>query len=84
MNCEIQVEQILLEFTGVNFEKNSELKNMPFFGKKLHINTLYMVLVLMEIEKEFNIHFPEDEILKGNFNTFNSVMILLNGIMNKK
>lgn len=84
MNCEIQVEQILLEITGVIFEKNSELKNMPFFGKKLHINPLYMVLVLMEIEKEFNIHFPEDEILKGNFNTFNSVMILLNGIMNKK
>ena len=26
MNCEIQVEQILLEITGVNFEKNSELK----------------------------------------------------------
>ena len=47
MNCEIQVEQILLEITGVNFEKNSELKNMPFFGKKLHINPLYMVLVLM-------------------------------------
>ena len=49
----------------------------------MHINPLYMVLVLMEIEKEFNIHFPEDEILKGNFNTFNSIVTLLNEIMNK-
>ena len=30
MNCEIQVEQILLEITGVNFEKNSELKTIKF------------------------------------------------------
>lgn len=83
MNCEIQIEQILLKITGVDFEKNRELKNKPFFAKKLHINPLYMVLVLMEIEKEFNIHFPEDEILKGNFNTFNSIVTLLNEIMNK-
>lgn len=83
MNCEIQIEQILLKITGVDFEKNRELKNKPFFGKKLHINPLYMVLVLMEIEKEFNIHFPEDEILKGNFNTFNSIVTLLNEVMNK-
>ena len=34
MNCEIQVEQILLEITGVNFEKNSELK-YAFLWKKI-------------------------------------------------
>ena len=63
-----KLNKFLLEITGVNFEKNSELKNMPFFGKKIYILIqLYMVLVLMEIEKEFNIHFPEDEILKGEF-----------------
>lgn len=33
MNCEIQIEQILLKITGVDFEKNRELKNKPFFGK---------------------------------------------------
>ena len=33
MNCEIQIEQILLKITGVDFEKNSELKNIHGYSR---------------------------------------------------
>lgn len=78
MENEQLLEKIFLDVTSVDFKKSNELKNLNLLGSKLNIMPIYLVLVLLNIENMLNIHFKEEDILNGKFNTFNSIMSLMN------
>lgn len=78
MENEELLEKIFLDVTSVDFRKSEELKSLNLFGSKLNIMPIYLVLVLLNIESVLDIHFKDEDMLNGKFNTFNSIMILIN------
>lgn len=77
MKNEEILERIFLNVTSIDFRKSEELKRLNLLGSKLNIMPIYLVLVLFNIEKVLNIHFKEEDILNGKFNTFNNIMALM-------
>lgn len=78
MENEQLLEQIFLDVASVDFKKFDELKNLNLLGSQLNIMPIYLVLVLLNIERMLNIHFKEEDIRNGKFNTFNNIMTLIN------
>lgn len=76
-NIESKLEKIFLQNTGIDFNKN-KLKNELFFSNKLRLQARDLVLVLYSITKEFNIQIPEEKLLNKEFNSFSSVLKIIN------
>lgn len=69
--------KILLNRTNIDFCENEELKDLPVFGRKLNIPAREMVLVLLDIEKEYNITIKEEEIDNYSFSTVNKIIEMI-------
>lgn len=78
MNNEAILENIFLEVTSIDFRKSGKLKNLNLFGSKLNVMPIYLVLVLLDIERTLGICFEEEDILNGRFDTFNDILLLIN------
>lgn len=70
--------KILLNRTNIDFCENKDLKYLPVFSKKLNIPAREMVLVLLDIEKAYNITISDKEIDNYSFSTVNKIIEMIN------
>lgn len=68
---------IFKKIANIDFSENNNLKDKNLFGREFNIQPRDLVLILYEIERTLNIQVPEEEIVKGNFNTFNNIEKIL-------
>lgn len=69
--------KILLNRTNIDFCENKDLKDLPVFGKKLDIPAREMVLVLLDIEKEYNITINDEDVNNYGFMTVNKIIKII-------
>lgn len=55
-----------------------ELKDLPVFGRKLNIPAREMVLILLDIEKEYNITINDEDVNSYGFMTINKIIKIIN------
>lgn len=70
--------KILLNRTNIDFCENEELKDLPVFGRKLNIPAREMVLILLDIEKEYNITINDEDVNSYGFMTINKIIKIIN------
>lgn len=71
---EKKLYEILKYRSGIDFEKNDDIKNSEIFGSKINIPIREMVLVVLDIESKFNMHIPKETIINGKFRTYNDIL----------
>lgn len=70
--------RILLNRTNIDFCENEEIKDLPVFSKKLNIPAREMVLILIDIEKEYNITINDEDVNSYGFMTINKIIEIIN------
>jgi hypothetical protein len=64
---------ICVKHLGVNFKKDTKLRDANFFSKEIHAQEREVVLILLELEHFLGFQFSDEFICNGGFNSFNSV-----------
>jgi peptide maturation system acyl carrier-related protein len=90
MSKVVNKEEILQEIIGIlearfsRFPKklNYNSENDNLFGKPFNLEPRDLLFLLYEIERNFNIVVPQEEILKGNFNTLKNITDIVYSQMN--
>lgn len=78
MDCvEKQLQSIFERRTGINFQKDKKKGALPLLGEELKVPARELLLVYLDIEKELKIKIDEQNILKGEFKTFDRVKDLV-------
>lgn len=72
-----ELNTLLKERTGIDFEAMPEIQKEPFLGGKLGCPVRELVVLLVEIEKTFHIKIPEKDVLEGRFDCYNNVKQIL-------
>lgn len=67
------LNELLKERTGINFEEKPEIHKEPFLGAKIGCPVRELAVILFEIEKKFNIKIPEKDVLEGRFDCYENV-----------
>ena len=83
-NSEITLNNIFLKHSNIDFNKNECLKNENVFGNKIGLNPRELVLILFEIENEFEISITKNIIANGNFNSYINILNLVNNELDQK
>ncbi len=65
------------KFEISNISTNIQLRNENLLGDILNFTPSYLLILFFEIEKEFNISIPEEEIVDGNFNSFINIVKII-------
>ena len=68
---EEKVKDILKKYR--NLEQKKDWKNQKLLGNDLKFSARDLINVYVELEKEFDIHFKEKDIVAGKFDTFDAV-----------
>ncbi|MCX7747537.1 MAG: peptide maturation system acyl carrier-related protein [Clostridia bacterium] len=53
---------------------NHEVKNKHLLGKEIRLAPRDLLYVFFDLEKEFNINIPENDIVEGRFNSFENAV----------
>ena len=61
-----------------NLEQKKDWKNQKLLGNDLKFSARDLINVYVELEKEFDIHFKEKDIVAGKFDTFDDIIKLIN------
>lgn len=69
-NISNKLNEIFLKRTGINFQKQPQLKEEYLLGKKLSIPPRELVMICADIEREFNIYIPETDYIDGNVKNY--------------
>ena len=69
-NISNKLNEIFLKRTGINFQKQPQLKEENLLGKKLSIPPRELVMICADIEREFNIYIPETDYIDGNVKNY--------------
>ena len=73
---EEKVKDILKKYR--NLEQKKDWKNQKLLGNDLKFSARDLINVYVELEKEFDIHFKEKDIVAGKFDTFDDIIKLIN------
>ena len=73
---EEKVKDILKKYR--NLEQKKDWKNQKLLGNDLKFSARDLIHVYVELEKEFDIHFKEKDIVAGKFDTFDDIIKLIN------
>ena len=73
---EEKVKDILKKYR--NLEQKIDWKNQKLLGNDLKFSARDLINVYVELEKEFDIHFKEKDIVAGKFDTFDDIIKLIN------
>lgn len=60
------------------FRTEKDWKNQKLLGNDLKFSARDLINVYVELEKEFDIHFKEKDIVAGKFDTFDDIIKLIN------
>lgn len=82
---ELFLENLFLKNLNINFKNNPELKKVHFFSNKLNIPIREVLVIFNQIQEEFNIMIPENDVILGKFSTFENISsIIENCILKNK
>ena len=68
-----KLTEILIRRSGIDFSEKTELKNEKLLGMKIGLPARELLHIYFDIERIFNIGIPEEEIVAGNFDTFEHI-----------
>ncbi|WP_129595928.1 peptide maturation system acyl carrier-related protein [Anaerophilus nitritogenes] len=77
MQNEKKLENIFKKYTKISFDMADSLKNKPLLGAQLNITPAILVLILRDIESQYNIKLSKSKVINGNFNTFNNILKMI-------
>lgn len=77
MSKEELLEEIFLKFAYVDFKNKPDWKGLNLFGSQLNVLPIYLVLVVINVEKVFGIRLKEQDIIKEPFLSFNQMLLLI-------
>ncbi len=74
-SSEIQdkLREIFKNRTETDFLQNKHLQSLKLLGNDLRVPARELVLILFDIEKEFDIQIPKDIVIEGGFDTFANI-----------
>lgn len=84
-NIKYRLMNIIKNRLEINLDNaKEELLNKDFLGSHFRLEPRDMLYLYFDIENEFNILIPQEDIAKGTFNNFNNIAkIISNQIMNR-
>ncbi len=68
---------ILFDICNVDIKSNIELRNEKLLGNKINMNARDLVVLLYTLEEKLDIHIKREDIVNGNFDTFDHIMKLI-------
>ena len=68
----------ILDLLIYSLEQKKDWKNQKLLGNDLKFSARDLINVYVELEKEFDIHFKEKDIVAGKFDTFDDIIKLIN------
>ncbi len=72
-----KLQKIFKTRTGIDFQHDKEKREDALLGKNLDIPPRELILIYLDIEKEFGIEITEKEIIGKNFSSYNKIKKLL-------
>ncbi len=75
ISSEIQdkLREIFRNRTETDFIQNKHLQSLKLLGNDLRVPVRELVLILFDIEKEFDIQIPKDKVIDGCFDTYANI-----------
>lgn len=73
---------IFLKRVNIKFDDKESLKNINLLGEEISIPVRELVLIALDIEKQFNVKISENEILEGNLKTYNRIYAMIKKLIN--
>lgn len=70
---EEQLNNIMLQRTGLDFSKDQQLQRENFFGIKINLPVRELLLILFDIERILNIHILDEKLNSGEFSSYANV-----------
>lgn len=67
---ESMLNKIFEKRTGIDFTINPELKDAKLFGEVINLPVRELLLILYDIELQFDIRVPTQTILDGKFDSY--------------
>lgn len=71
MSIDYEVSMIFKKYTGIDFLKETELRNENLFGRRIAITPRDLVEICMEIISIRNIHINEKYFIERKLKTYN-------------
>ena len=65
--------EIFKHRTEIDFLQNKHIQDLKLLGNDLRVPPRELVLILFDIEKEFDIQIPKDIVIEGRFDTYANV-----------
>lgn len=72
-----KIYKIFLNRAGIDFKRHPELVNQKLFGKSINIPPRELLQIYMDLKKELNVKFDENEIIHKRFDTFDNIVKLI-------
>lgn len=79
-----KLNSIFIKHLGIDYLKNVDLQCEHFFSNKLNVPGRELVLIMLDIENEFEFSFSEDFLREGKFESFNSICDYIKLYLNKE
>jgi peptide maturation system acyl carrier-related protein len=68
---------ILINKYKVNIDKKDSNYDLNLLGRAIKMGAIDLMCFFLDVEKEFNITVPEEDIVKGTFKTINAITQLI-------
>lgn len=73
-----RLEEIFNSLFNIQFQKLPiELYDKALLGREFNLSSTDLLCLYMEIEKQFKISIPQEEVGKGNFNSINNIINII-------
>lgn len=71
---EKKLQEIILQRTGINFAKCEDKREEVFWGQNLNIPIRNLVCVIMDIQKNWDIRFTDEDVDMKRIITYNGLL----------
>lgn len=68
------INQICFRHLQIDFMKQTALKDVNFFSSQIHAQPRELMLIMLDIENELQIKFPDQFIKEGGMRSFQSIV----------
>lgn len=82
--CEKVLEDLFLKRFELDMRKNNgEFKEKALLGNIVGLNARDLIYIYYDIESKFDIEIPQEQVAKGNFDTFNHILEIVREQLNE-
>lgn len=81
----IRLKKIFIDRFEMSLDSfSSEVLGKNLLGKEFGFAARDLIYLFFDVEKEFGITIPEEDIVAGKFNTFNNILEIIHNQLQKK